>query len=231
MTAVIIAGGQSRRMKCDKAFLELGEKMLIQRVLDVLIPLFPSIIINSNTPDAFRDWDYPVISDVSPGKGALGGIYTALLHGQTEYVFCVACDMPLLQPDFIRFMRDSLEGEDALVPRTPDGCHPLHAIYSRHCAPAIEDLFRDDQLKISHLFSLVHTRYVDEQTIRQFDPDLESFLNINTSEEFLLARKIVEDENRAAYNRPSVEQSTRGHDKTGFRPRFNTPRANGEHDA
>ncbi len=189
MTAVIIAGGQSRRMKRDKAFLDIGGKMLIERVLDVLIPLFPHIIINSNTPEAFRAWNYPVIPDVMPGKGALGGIYTGLLCGQTEYVFCVACDMPSLQPDLIRFMQSNLHGEDVLVPKTPDGLHPLHAIYSTRCCRTIRELLDNDQLKISALFPLVRTRCLDEHELRRFDPSLESFLNVNTLEELRAARK------------------------------------------
>ena len=194
MTAVIIAGGQSRRMKRDKALLEIGGKMLIERVLDAIAPLFSHIVINSNTPDAFQAWNYPVIPDVIPGKGALGGIYSGLLHGKTDYVFCVACDMPSLQPDLIRFMQSSLDGEEALVPKTPDGLHPLHAIYSKRCCTAIEGLLHNDQLKISDLFPLVRTRYLNEHVIRQFDPYLESFLNVNTLEELRTARKGFEDE-------------------------------------
>jgi molybdopterin-guanine dinucleotide biosynthesis protein A len=189
MTAVIIAGGQSRRMKTDKAFVEVGGKRLIERVLSVITPLFSEILINSNKPDAYKEWGLPVIQDIFMGKGALGGIYTGLVHTKANYVFCVACDMPALNPDLIRFMQQQVDGCDALIPKTPDGIHPLHTMYSKQCYKVIEELLQRDKLKISDVFSRIRSKYLTDQQIRQFDPHFESFLNINTLEDLQIARK------------------------------------------
>lgn len=190
MTAVIVAGGRSRRMQRDKAFLDIGGKMLIERVLEVVNPLFSSVLINSNTPQRFERWGVPVIPDIFPGKGALGGIYTGLVHARTDAVFCVACDLPFLNPELIAFMQTEARGCDALVPKTSDGLHPLHAIYSRSCRTVIETRLRENKLKISDLFSLVETHYVEEDEICRFEPELKVFVNVNTLEELQLARKM-----------------------------------------
>lgn len=170
-------------MQTEKAFITVGGTLLIERVLQVITPLFSEILINSNTPDAYARWNIPVIPDIVPNKGALGGIYTALTHSTFEYTFCVACDMPLLHAEFIRFMQDYVQGYDALIPRTPEGFHPLHAIYAKRCCQVIPELLAQDRLKISNLFELVHTRYVTPAHMRQFDPDAEFLTNLNTLEE------------------------------------------------
>lgn len=176
-------------MQTDKAFVTVGGMLLIERVLQVITPLFSEILINSNTPDAYAAWNIPVVPDILPHKGALGGIYTALTHSTSEYTFCVACDMPLLNAEFIRFMQDYVQGYDALIPRTPEGFHPLHAIYAKRCCKIIPELLAHNRLKISNLFDLVNTRYVMPSHMRQFDPELEFFTNLNTLEEVENLRK------------------------------------------
>jgi molybdopterin-guanine dinucleotide biosynthesis protein A len=199
MTAVVLAGGQSRRMQTDKAFLEVGGKRLIERVLDVLAPLFSEILINSNTPELYQEWGFPVIADVVKKKGALGGIYTGLIHAATEGVFCVACDMPFLQAHFIKYMLARSDGCDALIPKAPDGFHPLHAIYLKSCIPAIESLLQQNRLKISNLFPMVKTHYVEEEAIRRYDPHFKSFCNINTWKDLEMARGKFQENSGGRY--------------------------------
>jgi molybdopterin-guanine dinucleotide biosynthesis protein A len=189
MTAVVIAGGQSRRMRTDKAFIEIGGKRLIERVLDVIVPLFSQVYINSNKPEYYQEWGIPVIQDLVKDKGALGGIYTGLVQASTDYVFCVACDMPSLNRDLIRYMTEQVKGFDVLVPKAPDGFYPLHAVYAKRCIPFIEEMFRNNTLKISGLFAKVSTGYLTVDQISLFDPTLESFLNVNTLQELAVARK------------------------------------------
>lgn len=192
VTAVVLAGGRSRRLQVDKAFLRIGEKCLIQRVLDVVTPLFASVLINSPAPELYRKWKLPVIQDVWPEKGALGGIYTALTSARTSQVFCVACDMPFLHAELIEAMIERAQDCDALIPQTPDGFHPLHAIYSTRCISPIETLLRGNRLKISNVFPLVKTCYFTTEDIQQYDPSLESFANLNTWQDVEAARRRVE---------------------------------------
>jgi molybdopterin-guanine dinucleotide biosynthesis protein A len=189
MTAVVIAGGQSHRMRTDKAFIEIGGKRLIERVLDVILPLFSQVLINSNKPEYYQELGIPVIQDLVKDKGALGGIYTGLIQASSDYVFCVACDMPSLNRDLICYMIEQVKGFDALVPKTQDGFHPLHAVYAKRCIPFIEEMFRNNMLKISALFAKVSTCYLTEDQISLFDPTFESFLNVNTREDLVTARR------------------------------------------
>jgi len=189
MTAVLIAGGQSRRMRVDKAFVEVGGKYLIERVLEIIVPLFSHIFINSNKPALYQKLGFPVITDIVRNKGALGGIYTGLVHAKTDYVFCVACDMPFLNRGLIRYMTESVDGFDVLVPKTPDGLHPLHAIYSKRCITSIEELLQKNILKISKFFPKIKSGYIIEEQISVFDPHFESFLNLNTWQDLAAARE------------------------------------------
>lgn len=184
MTAVIIAGGQSRRMQRDKALIKVGDLCLIEYVLRALTPLFSEVFINANSPETYACFGVPVIQDLLPNIGPLGGIHTALTTAATEYVFCVACDMPLLQPPLIRLMQQRVIGYDALVPHTPDGFHPLHAIYATRCLGEIEKLLHERLFKVAALFPRVNTIFLEEREIRNVDPNLYSFLNLNTQEEF-----------------------------------------------
>jgi molybdopterin-guanine dinucleotide biosynthesis protein A len=102
----------------------------------------------------------------------------------------VACDLPFLNPTLIAFMQTEARGCDALVPKTSDGLHPLHSIYSTRCCDVIEAQLREDRLKISDLFSGVNTRYLAEEQIRRFEPDLRAFVNVNTLEELQRARRL-----------------------------------------
>ena len=183
MTAVIIAGGQSRRMRRDKALIELGGICLIEHVLHALKPLFSEMFINANSPDIYSRFGVPVIQDILPDSGPLGGIHAALTAARSEYIFCVACDMPLLQPSLIRLMQQRVVGYDALVPHTADGFHPLHAIYAARCTGEIEKLLQERVFKVSALFARIQTKFLEETEIRRIDPELRSFLNLNTREE------------------------------------------------
>jgi molybdopterin-guanine dinucleotide biosynthesis protein A len=165
-------------------------------VLDVVTPLFPTVLINSNCPDTFREWGLPVIPDVVPDKGALGGIYTALKHAPkhtplSDGVFCVACDMPFLCPALIKAMCARAQRYDALIPQTPDGHHPLHAMYTARCLPFIESLLQEDRLKISLLFPLINTGYFGPKEIGQYDPFYESFMNLNTWDDVEAALRLL----------------------------------------
>lgn len=181
-------------MKADKAFMRLGGIRLIERVLHVITPLFSEVLINSNTPQQYAGWRYPIIPDVIPNNGSLGGIYSGVKAAQHENIFCVACDMPFLHQGLIRHMQHTMQDNiDALIPRTADGFHPLHAIYSKQCLPVIEALLEQEQLKISNIFPRVRTVYVEEACLKQFDPQLGFFLNLNTWQDVMTAQSKIEN--------------------------------------
>jgi molybdopterin-guanine dinucleotide biosynthesis protein A len=190
MVGIVNAGGRSTRMGTNKALLRLGGKTLIERVLETLRAVFLEVILLSNDPEAFRHLGVPVFADLIPDVGPLGGIYTGLTVASAGSAFFAACDMPFLDPKLIAYMRDYPGPYDVLVPRTRDGFQPLHAVYTKACLPKIASLIEARVFKIDRLFPEVTVSYVDEDTIRTFDPDLLCLLNVNEPHEFAAAERL-----------------------------------------
>lgn len=197
--AAILAGGASRRMGVNKALLRLEDGglglTLIETVLERLreAGLHRPLLV-TNSPQEYAFLGLENVHDYVSGAGVLGGILTALRHLSYERVFVVACDMPALNPELVRYMASlSLAaGEDALVPRWRDEAgtvrvEPLHAVYSRACIRPIEKRIEQGKLKVSDLLEDVSVRYITEEDMRRYDPQLRSFCNVNTPEEWARA--------------------------------------------
>ena len=191
MSAAILAGGRSTRMGTNKALLFFGGQRIIEVVLSRLRPLFPQVLVIADDLEAYAYLGVPVHADRIPGKGSLGGIYTAVCHSRFPRTFCIACDMPLAHPAVISHLRDQAAGYDVVVPRTREGYQPLHAVYSKSCLPHIEAMLRADCLKIDRLFPRVRIRTVEEEQLRLLDPSLTCFVNVNTRDELEAAARVA----------------------------------------
>ena len=193
-TLAIIAGGKSRRMGSDKAFLRLGGKTLIQRVIDAGARLNPAeTIIIANDADAFARFNLPVYPDVLPDKGSLGGIYSALYHAKTEFTLNLACDMPFVNPRLLRYMASLIDDEiDIIAPRVNGYPQALHAFYRRTCMTPIRRQIDANRLKIIRFYDSMRVRYIDEAEYAPFDRDGLSFENLNTPDELARARRYLE---------------------------------------
>ncbi len=184
MTGIILAGGRAARMGgINKAFIEVGGERLIDRTLRVYRPLFREIIISTNSPLEYLEFDARIVTDIYRGKGPLGGIHAGLLHASCEQAFVSACDMPYLSEAFIRHMMEKIGDHDLAVPVTDRGCESLHAIYSRKCLPVIESQIERNALKVAHLFGKFKTLEIPGDEIRQFDPEGRLFANLNRPED------------------------------------------------
>jgi molybdopterin-guanine dinucleotide biosynthesis protein A len=183
ITGIILAGGKNLRMGKNKALLEVGGERIIDRTKNLFLELFDEVLLVTNSFLDYLDLNLRMVADLHPGKGALGGIYTGLFHASHTHAFVAACDMPFLNKDLIRHLIDLSLGYDIVIPKTQDGLQPLHAIYSRKCLPFMEDLIREDNLKIIDFFHRVKKREVPTEEILPLDPSLASFLNVNTPEE------------------------------------------------
>jgi molybdopterin-guanine dinucleotide biosynthesis protein A len=183
ITGIILAGGKNLRMGKNKAFLEVNGERIIDRTRNLFLELFDEVLLVTNSFPDYLDLNLRMAADLYAGKGALGGIYTGLFHASHSHAFVAACDMPFLNRDLIRHLIDLSPGYDIVIPKTQDGLQPLHAIYSKKCLPFIEDLIREDNLKIIDFFHRVKKREVPTEEILPLDPKLASFLNVNTPEE------------------------------------------------
>ncbi|MFC1889078.1 molybdenum cofactor guanylyltransferase [Thermodesulfobacteriota bacterium] len=193
VTGVILAGGRSRRFGSDKTFAEIAGKSFIERVSSILTGLFENVIIVGRDPIDFEGLGTTAVSDALPDLGALGGIYTGLLYAATPYIFVAACDMPLLNPKCVRIILDRAAGYDIVVPWLQDGQHPLHAAYSRKCIPHMERAVKEGELKVISLLQELRTLKLTEADFTAIDPNLNSFLNINTQDDYKRALRLIEE--------------------------------------
>jgi molybdopterin-guanine dinucleotide biosynthesis protein A len=179
-------------MGVNKALIELGGVRLIDRLVETLRAVFDPVAIVANHPDAYAHLEVPVWSDRIPGRGALGGIYTAVLASSSAHTFCIACDMPFPDPGVIAHIRDLAPGHDVVVPRTADGYHPLHAVYGKTCLPHLEDMMRANRLRIDRLFAEVRTRTIGEEELSSLGASVRCLTNINTPGDLKAAARLFD---------------------------------------
>ncbi len=186
LSVVIQAGGQSRRMGQNKALLPFKGQPLIQRVVDRVQRVADELLVTTNSPELYQFLNLPMFPDLLPGSGALGGLYTALSAASKPLVAVVACDMPFVRPGLLEYERDLCGADwDGVIPRLGSGWEPLHAIYRRDtCLPKIRKALEENRLRMDSWFGEARIRDLLEEEIRRIDPDLRSFLNLNTPEEF-----------------------------------------------
>jgi molybdopterin-guanine dinucleotide biosynthesis protein A len=206
LTISIQAGGQSSRMGEDKALKTFLGHPLIQRVIDRLNPIADEIIVTTNRPEDYsflntstRPSGHSVqrlrlFPDLKPGRGALGGLYTAIASAAHPIVAVVACDMPFASATLIETASRLLveEKADVVIAKSEEGYEPLHAVYRREtCMPAIESAIEEDQWKVIAWFPTVKVRVLTQEEIQQADPSGLAFWNVNTPEEFAKAEQLA----------------------------------------
>ena len=192
LTVVIQAGGLSSRMGEDKALKSFLGRPLIQRVIDRIKPIADEIIVTTNRPIEYEFLGLRLVPDLKPGRGALGGLYTAIASATSPLVAVVACDMPFASPMlFEGALRLMVEEEaDIVIAKKDENYEPLHALYRREtCLPAIESAIDADQWKVISWFPQVKVRTLTPDEVKSFDPSGLCFWNLNTPEEFIEAGK------------------------------------------
>ncbi len=133
-----------------------------------------------------------ILVDLYPDKGPLGGIYTGLLASESSHSLVVACDMPFLNTELLRYMVGLCQDFDVVVPQVGERkLEPLHAIYSKSCLDSMKTLLEHNQLKIDRFFNTVNVRYIERAECQKFDPELLTFFNINSQTDLKQAIKLV----------------------------------------
>lgn len=183
MTGVVLAGGQSRRMGRDKALLDFGGKSLLERVVEVVSQVCDPVLIVTNSPSCHAFLGLEMVGDLLPGRGALGGIHAGLFFSPTPRAFVVACDMPLLNPDLIRYLVGQPTKWDVVVPKVGARLEPLHAVYSKRCLGPVEEALLKGKRSIVGFYPRVRVKEVAEEELRRLDPELRSLINLNTPQD------------------------------------------------
>jgi len=191
VSGIVLAGGQSRRLGTDKAFVKVGGVALIERVTDRIRQICDDVTIVTNDPERYRYLGLPLVGDLWPGMGALGGIYSGLASIRHERGLVVGCDMPFLDLGLLRYMMLLSADYDVVIPRLDGLLEPLHAIYSRRCLGPIADLLRAGDRRIVDFFDQVRVRYVEPAEAAIFDPQGLSYFNVNTPEDLAQAEQLA----------------------------------------
>ena len=184
ITGIILAGGSSKRYGQDKAFLKIGNTRLIDSILQEMHTVFKRVILITNEKIKYEYLEIPMFEDLVKGFGPLGGIYTGLMSIPDQAGFFVACDMPHINRQLVRYMVDIKGNHRAVVPAVADKIEPLHAIYFQSCLKPIKHLIDTKRYQVRLFFDSIPVRYVKEDEIRRFCCPSKAFLNINTPDEF-----------------------------------------------
>ncbi len=195
LSLVIQAGGESRRMGQDKALLPFRGEPMVERLVRRLGGMAAETIITTNNPEPFLYLGLPLVGDVMPGTGALGGLYTALSSAQHPLVAVVACDMPFASPKLLAYEAALLAERmcDAVVPRSGEGLEPFHAIYRRElCLPLIETSLKAEKRRVDSWFARAEMCFMMPDEVNKLDPLGRAFINVNTPEEFAAAEALEE---------------------------------------
>ena len=187
--AVILCGGESRRMGRPKAWLPFGDERLLERVVRLVGTVArPVVVVAAPAQDLpALAADVAVVRDPVPGRGPLQGLAAGLgaLPDSVEFAYATATDVPFLEPRWIGRLVELSAGYDLVMPYIGGFHHPLAALYRPGAVlPAIERLLRDDRLGPSCLVGEVTTRVVEESEMRAVDRDLQTLRNLNLAEDY-----------------------------------------------
>jgi len=192
LTAVIQAGGKSTRMGGGpKALLEIGDGRIVDRVVRALRQVSDDLLLVTNTPELYASLGLPMVPDVFPDSGSLGGIYSGLAAAPGEVACTVACDMPFLSPDVMRLVTGRAHEADVVAPFVGGQWETLHACYAKSCLGPIEERLRAGRFKITGFFPDVRVLAVPEEEIVRWARPEVVFMNVNTPDDLARARALA----------------------------------------
>lgn len=206
-TAVILAGGKSKRMGENKAFLKLGKTTLIGHIIDCLQPIADELLLIANSPDEYAHLNIKMFSDIKQNTGALGGIHTGLTYASHDTVLCVGCDSPFLNSNLLKYLISVLGEYDAVIPYTTKipnrekkinqrkdtgiTYQTLCAVYSKRCLPFIEKMINESDYRVHALRERINSLNLSPKEWQPYDPEGQSFININTPDDYIKAKDIL----------------------------------------
>ncbi|MFS1516957.1 molybdenum cofactor guanylyltransferase [Bacillus sp. SM2101] len=193
--AIILAGGQSKRMGTNKALLRVEGKYNIVRMKEALQLMFEEIILVTNQEQQYKFLEIPIVPDLVDAKGPLAGLQAGLQAAQNDKNVVVACDMPFISTSVTSYLLSQANGCDAVVPIIGGKIHPLYAVYSKSALPIIHSCLKENQLKVVDVLSRLQVRYINEQELMKLeDIDLgRVFFNMNYPMDYEKVKRWVKD--------------------------------------
>ena len=187
LDAIVLAGGDSRRMGLPKATLPMGGTSLVGVVVEALRPLFRQVVVVTRDKAALPDLDVEILEDEHPLQGPLVGLVRGLSYSDAPWCFVAACDLPYLRPDVIREIAARLGGCDAVVPEVNGRLQTLHAFYSSSCLPMAEELLAQGITSMKGLLAGCRVTELPQSGFSGISGGLDSFRDLDTIEEYQAA--------------------------------------------
>ena len=179
ISAVLLAGGESRRMGKDKATILFHGKLLWQIQLETLRRLKPAeILVSARTDPSWRPADVQFVADDLPSRGPLSGIAASLAQMRTAHLFALAIDMPFMSEQYLKFLCDQIEPGTGVVPTIDSRAEPLAAIYPREADTDFRTALAGTDFSLQSVVRcLVEGGTLREVRVKEQETKL--FLNVN----------------------------------------------------
>ncbi len=202
ITGLVLAGGQSKRMGEDKAFLIYNKKTFLRNILEALDKYCSQIVIVINKDkELYKDEiknlssEIRFVKDKYPYAGPLNGILSSLESIKNKLVYITPCDTPLLNPEIIPFFVERINGYDAVIPEIKGKIQPLNALYKKEALEISKNLFeREGKKSLMAFLEKLKVKYIDETEIKKIDKNLYSYFSVNTKENYQALLQIKPDE-------------------------------------
>jgi molybdopterin-guanine dinucleotide biosynthesis protein A len=185
----VLAGGKSSRMGQDKAFMQFGQRTLLEHALELARAATGDAWIVGSA-ERFASFG-PLVEDIYPGRGPLAGIQAALAGSRTELNLILAVDMPFLQLDFLHYLiaRAGASPAQVVVPRADGGFQPLCAVYRKDLAEVARRSLEAGKNKIDPLFTEVQTLIIEPPELERNGFAEDMFRNLNTEQDWQEAKQ------------------------------------------
>jgi molybdopterin-guanine dinucleotide biosynthesis protein A len=206
ITAIILAGGKSKRMGKEKALLHIGELTIIDVLVKKLQNRFNKIILSTNSPGSFSFLKIPMVEDYYKNVGPLGGIHAGLLESDTEKNFVISCDLPLMSDEMIDYICNYQSDKKIIICKVGDYIEPTFGIYSKSIVDEIEVILNlnlqyglsPKDLSIHNAIEKIGAEIIDATKLPFYNEDI--FYNMNTFEDYIYVTKRLGVPNR--FNEP-----------------------------
>jgi len=201
MKALILAGGENKRLPVIKGFIEIKGWKIIESNVNILRQIFDCVIISTNEPGLYFYLGVPMVGDIVKHKGPMAGILSALVTLKAPEIFVTACDMPFIKPQLVKYIVNkwiqSKENSslithhpspkkvwDAAIPVFDGKAQPLFGVYSKRIIRKMEDAIKKGNRSLREFLKELDVLYIGEEEVRAIDPEGKSFVNINTLKDY-----------------------------------------------
>lgn len=194
-SAVILAGGAGSRLGKEKSLIEFDGRPLIQWSVEKLALLVEDVVVVARGPEQARKLEgliphASITCDSISGYGPVAGLAAGMGQARSEYVLAIGCDLPFLNVDVINLLFEQAQGWDAAVPMRENGMmEPLHSVYKRDALLcACQRAMERGERRIRVPLSMLRVKCVAVELLKNLDPELLTFFNLNTRDDLDLAR-------------------------------------------